>query len=70
MNRLTPHRTDFFALFAGLLFLALGIGFVLDGIETWDADVTWVPPMVLIALGLGIALATMTRPPREQGDDV
>lgn len=55
------HPTDFFALFGGLLFAALGVGFLLDALETWDADVTWVAPLVLIALGLGGVLATVTR---------
>jgi hypothetical protein len=58
---LARHRTDYFALFAGLLFAALGVGFILDGLEAWDADVTWVPPIVLVALGAGGVLATVTR---------
>lgn len=56
------HRTDFFALFAGVMFAALGVGFLLDATEAWDADVTWVLPVVLIALGLGGILTTVTRP--------
>jgi len=55
------HPTDFVALLAGLLFAALGIGFLLDASDTWDADVTWLPPIVLVALGLGGLLATMSR---------
>lgn len=59
---MTRHPLDPFALFAGLLFAALGAGFALDALDVWDADVTWVVPLVLVALGLGGVLSTVGRP--------
>lgn len=56
-----PHRIDAFSLVAGLLFTALGVGFLLDELDVWTADVTWVPAVVLIVLGLGGVLAGILR---------
>ncbi|MGQ0825981.1 MAG: hypothetical protein ACT4OX_13295 [Actinomycetota bacterium] len=58
MNR---HRLDLFALSAGLVFLALAVGFLLDATDTWDAEVMWLPPVLLIASGLSGVLSTLTR---------
>ena len=53
------HRLDVFALAAGTFFVVLAIGFLLDGLGTWDVDVTWFAPVVLIALGLAGLLSTL-----------
>jgi hypothetical protein len=55
------HRIDPFSLAAGVLFTALGVGFLLDELDVWTADVTWVPAIVLIVLGLGGVLAGVLR---------
>ena len=55
------HRLDVFALAAGTFFVVLAIGFLLDGLGTWDVDVTWFAPVVLIALGLAGLLSTLAR---------
>ena len=55
------HRLDVFALAAGTFFVVLAIGFLLDGLGTWDVDVTWFAPVVLIALGLAGLVSTLTR---------
>jgi hypothetical protein len=58
MNR---HRFDFFALATGLVFVALAVGFLLDAADAWNADVIWLPPVLLIAFGLTGVLATFFR---------
>jgi hypothetical protein len=51
-----PHRTDLISLIAGLLFATLGVMFALDRLGTVTIDVTWIPAIVLVGLGLaGIA---------------
>jgi hypothetical protein len=69
---MTRHRVDVFALVAGALFTALAVGFLLDGLDAWDVDTGWVPPLVLIVLGVAGVLSTVTRWPRADastGDD-
>jgi hypothetical protein len=58
---MTRHRIDVFALCAGLFFVLLAVGFVLDGLDTWDMDVGRVGPLVLITLGLAGVLSTLMR---------
>lgn len=45
------HALDAYSLLTGLLFMGLGTWFLLDRLTGIDADVTWVPPIVLLALG-------------------
>jgi hypothetical protein len=58
---MTRHRLDVFALCAGVLFMALAIGFLLDGLGVWDADASWIVPVVLIVFGLAGVLTTLGR---------
>ncbi|MDQ1520632.1 MAG: hypothetical protein QOI55_1705 [Actinomycetota bacterium] len=58
MNR---HPLDIVSLLGGLLFVGLGGAFLLDALNTWSADLTWVPPIVLIVLGLAGVLSTVNR---------
>jgi hypothetical protein len=60
------HPLDIVSLVGGLLFMGLGFAFLLDALDKWSADVTWVPPIVLIALGLAGVLSTVGR--RGPGD--
>ena len=55
------HDLDVLSLVAGLLFLGLAVTFFLDATNVWSADVTWVPAIVLIALGIGGVLSTLRR---------
>jgi hypothetical protein len=55
------HDTDSLSLLGGLLFMGLGIAFLLDALDRWSADVTWIPPIVLIVLGLAGVLSTVGR---------
>ncbi|MCZ7536682.1 MAG: hypothetical protein M5T61_12815 [Acidimicrobiia bacterium] len=48
MNR---HPLDAYSLISGLLFMGLGTWFLLDRLSSVSADITWVPPIVLLALG-------------------
>ena len=62
---MTRHRFDAFIACAGVLFLCLAVGFALDGLETWDIDLTWIVPMLLIACGLAGVLSIVARIDRE-----
>ncbi len=51
-----PHRLDLVSLVSGLLFTVLGVMFALDKTGAVTIDVTWIPAIVLVGLGLaGIA---------------
>ena len=58
---MTRHRLDVFPLCAGVLFIALAVGFLLDGLDVWDVDASWVGPVLLIAFGLAGVLTTVGR---------
>jgi hypothetical protein len=58
------HSIDIVGLVSGMLFMALAVGFLLDALDVWRADVGWVPPIVLVALGLAGVLSTATRASR------
>jgi hypothetical protein len=58
---MTRHRLDVFALCAGAFFVALAVGFLFDGLDAWDMNVTWIGPILLIVLGLGGVLSTLGR---------
>jgi hypothetical protein len=50
------HPTDLISLIAGLLFVVLGVMFALNQTGAITIDVTWIPAIVLVGLGLaGIA---------------
>ena len=58
---MTRHRLDVFALCAGVLFMALALGFLLDGLGVWNADASWIVPVLLIVFGLAGVLTTVGR---------
>ncbi len=55
------HEIDLLALLSGLLFASVGVAFLLDATNVWSADIRWVPPIVLIVLGIGGVLSTVGR---------
>jgi hypothetical protein len=55
------HPLDLVSLLGGLLFMGLGVAFLLDALNRWSTDVTWVPPIVLVVLGLAGVLSTFGR---------
>ena len=50
----------------GLVFVILAVGFFLDAIETWDAEVAWMAPVFLIAFGAAGVLSTVARGSRSE----
>jgi hypothetical protein len=66
MMGMTRHRLDVFALCSGLLFVGIAIGFLLDGLDVWNADPTWIAPLFLIVLGIAGLLSTVGRQLRER----
>jgi hypothetical protein len=70
------HDTDLTSLIAGLVFLFVGIAYLLDAADVMQVDAKWVVPLGLIGLGLaGVAgslrraLGTREEPPPEQPAD-
>ena len=63
------HRLDLFALCSGIVFLAVAIGFFLDAVDVWNAQLVWLPPVLLIAIGIVGAVTTLTRPARTRTDE-
>jgi len=52
------------ALAFGIAFIAGGVLFLLDRLDVWELKATYVLPVILIALGLGILLGG-----RSKGDE-
>ncbi len=70
------HELDLFSLIAGLAFVAVAAGHLLDVATDLDFDGRWVAPIVLVTLGLaGLAGILGSRPerapevPAEEGED-
>lgn len=67
------HELDLFSLIAGLAFVAVAAGHLLDVTTDLDFDGRWVAPIVLVTLGLaGLAGILGSRPeaaPAEEGED-
>ena len=62
------HAFDLFSLIAGLLFLGVGLVFVLEeATPDGSVDAGWVLAALLIGLGLAGALGSLVRP-RRNGD--
>jgi hypothetical protein len=52
------HDLDLTALVTGLVFVAFGLVFVIDGAGWADVDLRWIAPVLLVALGAaGLAAA-------------
>ena len=58
---MTRRPFDPLSLVSGLLFIGLGIAFVLDRTGHVDLDLHWIGPITLIALGLGWMLTGLRR---------
>lgn len=50
---MSRRKTDWSSLIAGLLFVGLGLAFVVRGTTNWGFDALWILPV--LAIGLGIA---------------
>lgn len=55
------HDLDLTALVTGLVFVALGLVFVIDGAGWADVDLRWIVPVLLVTVGAtGLAAALRT----------
>jgi len=51
-------------LFAGVIYLGIGIGFLLEALEVWTlqiSDLTVVGPLALVVLGLAVVVGSLGR---------
>jgi hypothetical protein len=55
------HPLDLFSLLAGMVFVGIGVVFLVDESAGLDLDVGWVLAALLVGLGLAGALGTLTR---------
>lgn len=62
------HRTDWGSLLAGLLFLALGVAFVVRGSTAWDFEALWVLPVLALGLGVAGIVRTVSRQRERDGE--
>ncbi|GAA3968124.1 hypothetical protein FOF52_13255 [Thermobifida alba] len=49
---MSRRSADWASLVAGLLFVLLGLAFVVSGTTAWEVNVLWVLPVLAIGLGL------------------
>ncbi|PSK92969.1 hypothetical protein CLV63_117178 [Murinocardiopsis flavida] len=55
---MSRRKTDWGSLIAGLLFVGLGLAFVVRGSTHWGFDALWILPVLAIGLGIvGVARA-------------
>ena len=55
-------------LFAGLIYLIIGVALVLEALEVWTlqiGDLRTLGPIALVAVGLAVVIGSMTRGDRE-----
>lgn len=62
MNRPSRPLPNTGAVVLGIVFVALGIAFLLDALDVWDVRLRYVWPIVLIGLGVSILLRQARRP--------
>lgn len=57
-------RFDPGTFFAGLVFLAVGVAFVMEALEYWAfgfRQLRWVGPAVLVVVGIGVLIGSWSR---------
>lgn len=57
------HELDLTSLALGVVFVALGLVYAVDGAGWAELDLRWIAPVLLLGLG-GAGLAAALRPPR------
>lgn len=62
-----PRKTDWASLVAGLLFVGLGVAFVVRGTTGWSFEAIWVLPVLAVGLGVFVTARAMLRARRESG---
>jgi len=63
----TERSVDRVALAFGLAFIAAGALFLLDRLDVWELRVSYVLPVFLIALGVGILVGGRSKEPPAAG---
>lgn len=58
---MSRHKTDWGTLIAGLLFVGLGLAFVVRGTPNWGFDALWILPVLAIGLGIAGVARALTR---------
>lgn len=73
-NGLQRHDVDLFSLVAGVVFLLIAVGHLLDVAGGVDLDGRWVAPVVLLGLGLaglaGVLRRTSDDDPVDRTDEL
>jgi hypothetical protein len=52
------ERPDRGAIVFGLFFVVVGLAFLLDRVDVWTIQARYLPPVVLIALGMAVLVGT------------
>jgi hypothetical protein len=56
------RRPDRSAVVFGVLFVLVGVAFLLDRLDVWTIRARYLPPILLIALGLAVLLGARRSP--------
>jgi hypothetical protein len=57
---MTPHRVDPVSLVFGLIFVVVGVPFLLDRVDLFTVNWSWAAPVLLIVVG-GLLLGSVIR---------
>jgi len=63
----TDRSVDRVALAFGVAFVVAGVLFLLDRLDVWELEVSYVLPVFLIALGVGILVGGRSKEPPAVG---
>jgi hypothetical protein len=62
------HRTDAVSFVAGMLFVGVGVMLMLDRAGVVDSDLRWLPPVVLVVIGLALLVTSVVRAATARAD--
>ena len=65
-----PRPTDRTALLSGLVFIVIGCVFLLERLGVIDVSASFVLPVLLVALGVGLLMGRVERPATVETSDV
>ena len=64
---MAERSVDRVALAFGVAFVVAGVLFLLDGLDVWELKVSYVLPVFLIALGVGLLAGGRSKEPPSAG---